>query len=123
GVFGMTNADECMLMTREQWSRTCVEADFIRPLGIGEDIRDWAWQPSTWALYPYEWPHRLLDEGEKLGVFRHLWPYRTTMAARATFGGGTYRSDGLPWWKWHQLTESRVEGPCIAFAEVVSHNH
>jgi hypothetical protein len=123
GVFGMTNADDCMLMTRDQWTRTPVESEFIRALVIGEDIRDWAWSSDLCALYPYRWPHALLREGEAPGLFKYLWPYRAVLWERATFGGGTYRSDGLPWWKWHQVTESRVKGPSIAFAEVATHNH
>ena len=123
GVFGMTNADDCMLMSRQQWSRTPAEAEFVRQLAIGEEIRDWSWQTDLCALYPYRWPATLLAENEAAGVFKYLWPYRTTMWARATFGGGTYRSEGKPWWKWHQVTSSRIDGSTIAFAEVATHNH
>lgn len=123
GVFGMTNADDCMLMTASQWTRTSVEPRYLRTLAIGEDIRDWSWSTDLTALYPYEWPSRLLHENEAPGLFKYLWPYRTTLWARATFGGGTYKSDGLPWWKWHQVTSSRVEGPAITFAFVATHNH
>jgi hypothetical protein len=123
GVFGMTNADDCMLMEAHQWARTPVEREFLRPLAIGEEIRDWAWQPTPLALYPYKWPADLIAPGEAPGLFKYLWPYRTTLGNRATFGGGTYFRDGLPWWKWHQVTEDRVEGPSIAYAEVATHNH
>lgn len=123
GVFGMTNADDCMLLERQVWTRTSVESEFIRKLAIGEDIRDWSWATELMALYPYRWPSSLVQPGEAPGVFKYLWPYRTVLGNRATFSGGTYFSDGLPWWKWHQVTESRVEGPSITFAFVVSHNH
>src|SRR5690606_24615353 len=56
GVFGMTNADDCYLMRRSEWSRTPVEPAYIRQLGIGEDIRDWAWSTELCSLYPYQWP-------------------------------------------------------------------
>jgi len=123
GVFGMTNADDCFLLDKAEWQRHPVEPEFLRTLAIGEDIRDWSWATELRSLYPYEWPHRLLAEGEAPGVFKYLWPFRTSLWARATFGGGTYRSDGLPWWKWHQLTADRVLGPALTFAFVATHNH
>ncbi len=123
GVFGMTNADEIFVRNRHEWSRTQVESTFLRPIAIGEEIRDWAWGTDLAALYPYNWPDDLIETEEAPGVFRYLWPFRSLLGSRATFGGGTYFSEGLPWWKWHQVTASRAVGPCIAFAFVATHNH
>lgn len=123
GVFGMTNADECMLANPSAWSRTTVPAEFIRPVGIGEEIRDWSWSPEQCALYPYHWPATLAAIEEFSGLYRFLWPYKTTLGNRATFGGGTYFRDGLPWWKWHQVTADRVDGIVISYGEISTHNH
>lgn len=124
GVLGMTNADDCMLLTPEVGRRRGVEPDFVKPLAIGEEIRDWSISPSTHVLYPYKWPDQLLEENSVRGLFRYLWPYRTTMSARATFEGGTYRTAGLPWWKWHQVAFERLRTPLtITFAFVATHNH
>lgn len=123
GIFGMTNADDCMLMNEDAWKRTTVEPRYIREIGIGEDIRDWSSQTQLRALYPYDWPATLVDLEDVPGLHRYLWPFRTILGNRATFGGGTYFRDGLPWWKWHQVTADRIGGALIAFAEVATHNH
>ena len=123
GVFGQTNADECMLLEPQQWTRTTVEPQFILPLLIGENIRDWAQDSNLAALYPYRWPSDLIKLEEAPGLATFIWPYRRALEARATFGGGTYLSENLAWWKWHQVTASRVGGTTIAYAEVATHNH
>lgn len=123
GIFGMTNADECMLMEPQQWRRTTVEAEHIRTIFIGEGLRDWTSSHELQALYPYKWPSELVDLETRPGLAKYLWSYRRVLETRATFSGGTYFSDGLPWWKWHQVTADRVAGPSIAYAEVATHNH
>uniref|UniRef100_UPI0025D5C6E4 BREX-2 system adenine-specific DNA-methyltransferase PglX n=1 Tax=uncultured Thiocystis sp. TaxID=1202134 RepID=UPI0025D5C6E4 len=49
---------------------------------------------------------------------------RTLLGNRATFGQGTYFSDGKAWWSWHQITLARLEYQhAITFGEVATHNH
>jgi hypothetical protein len=123
GIFGMTNADECMILEPNQWTRTTVEAAHQYPIITGEIIRDWSYNHSLTALYPYHWPSDLIQLSEAPGLAAFLWKYRRSLEERATFGGGTYLSDELPWWKWHQVTSARVEGSAITYAEVATHNH
>jgi len=47
-----------------------------------------------------------------------------TLTARRTFSAGTYRSDGCPWFEWHQLPKDAATcRSSIAFAFVATHNH
>jgi hypothetical protein len=53
-----------------------------------------------------------------------LYCQRTTLWSRSTFGGGTYRSAGRPWYDFHQFPKDRARTPLsIAFAFVATHNH
>ncbi len=124
GVLGMTNADDCMLSDNDHLRRQRVEPEYVRQLVVGDVVRDWALQELPTVVYPYEWPETLIAEDYSRGLFRYLWPYRTTMSSRATFGGGTYKSDGLAWWKWHQVAGERLRAPLsITYAEISTHNH
>lgn len=66
----------------------------------------------------------LLDLEENASLNIWLWPYRTVLGNRATFDKGTYFSENLPWWKWHQIAVERLHTPLtITYAFVATHNH
>lgn len=124
GVFGMTNADEVFLADKKSFLRQHVEIDFIRQLQLGDEIRDWKAEEVNYSIFPYKADDSLVSLSETPHLHRWLWPCRTVLGNRATFGKGTYFSEGLPWWKWHQITLDRLKTPLsIAFAFVATHNH
>jgi hypothetical protein len=53
GVFGMTNADDVMLADRRTFERARCEKHVIRPLVIGDAIRDWNIATDDTAIFPY----------------------------------------------------------------------
>jgi len=123
GVFGMTNADEVMLAPQAAFARQRVEAEFHRPLVVGDLVRDWSVTPTDDALFPYcqEQPVALAD-APRLAAW--LWPCRTVLGNRATFGKSTYFDEGRPWWAWHQVALRRISTPLtITFGEIATHNH
>jgi hypothetical protein len=122
GVGGMSNADDVFLVPKGTWNRFGMLDAQVRALVIGEDVRDWSHNDSLDVYFPYD---ERLDLIEPQGrVLQLLWPYRSTLWARAVFGGGTYRSSGRPWWEWHQVTKERYRTPLtITFAFVATHNH
>ncbi|HEY5375205.1 MAG TPA: BREX-2 system adenine-specific DNA-methyltransferase PglX [Polyangiaceae bacterium] len=122
GVGGMSNADDVFICDTGHSPRRGISASVVRALAIGEEVRDWSHSRTIEVYFPYD--NDLLLVEPKGSTLRFLWPYRTTLWARATFGGGTYRSDGRKWWQWHQVTVDRYRTPLsIMFAEVASHNH
>ncbi|MFW3122943.1 DNA methylase [Mycolicibacterium mageritense DSM 44476 = CIP 104973] len=124
GVFGMTNADEVMLADEQSFERRAVESAMVRPLTLGDEVRDWNITSDTCAVFPYGDPPRFPLLEPSPGSFKWLWPCRTVLGNRATFAKATYFEEGRPWYEWHQLT--RDPGTCelaITFAEVATHNH
>lgn len=123
GVFGMTNADESMLASASAFARGSIEAEFRRPLVVGDMVRDWAVATTDEVLFPY-------DKDETVGLevvpslARWLWSTRTVLGNRATFGKSTYFEEGRPWWAWHQVALRRLQPPLtITFGEIATHNH
>jgi hypothetical protein len=124
GVFGMTNADEVLLADRKSLERYGVEREYVRQLQIGDEIRDWYSYEMNYSIFPYSLNEELIVLDKILGLYRWLWPCRTVLGNRATFDKGTYFSEGLSWWKWHQVALERLRIPLsIAFAFVATHNH
>jgi hypothetical protein len=123
GVFGMTNADEAMLATRDDFARYGVESDLVRPIIVGDAVRDWQVTVETYCTFPYE-NGRIVDIKDRPGLLRWLWPVRTSIGNRATFSKNTYFGEGRPWWEWHQVALRRIRTPLtITLGEVASHNH
>ncbi len=123
GYTGQTNADDAMLASRRAHIRYGMPRDLLRPVVVGDVIRDWRIGCSNYAWFPYR-NESLVDIRTEGGALRRLWPYRTTMWARATFSKQTYREEGRSWWQWHQVALHRLRTPLsIAYAEVTSHNH
>lgn len=90
----------------------------VRPLVLGEQLRDWGYSPDTQILFPY--PD---DPSAAVALHLELWPWRTLLAARATFQGNMADA-GLGWWEYMQFTTRTYTTPLgIAFAEVATHNH
>ena len=124
GVFGMTNADDCYSVEAGVFRRHQVEPKSTRPILSGDSPRDWSAAPEAYCVFPYDHVGVLIDIGNQPALGRYLWPYREQLYARATFNGGTYRSEGLPWWKWHQVAADKVRAKKkITYGEVATHNH
>ncbi|KRV48659.1 DNA methylase [Wenjunlia vitaminophila] len=89
----------------------------MRPLLLGEVIRDWSAEAEVGIWFPYD---KALAGG---GLKAELWPWRTVLAARRTFQGDM-EDAGLQWWEYMQFTASAYRVPLsIVFAFVATHNH
>ncbi|WND57795.1 BREX-2 system adenine-specific DNA-methyltransferase PglX [Mycolicibacterium vanbaalenii] len=124
GVFGMTNADDVMLADESAFYRRNVETTMVRPLTLGDEIRDWSIESKTFSMFPYGDPPDYRDRALTPAAHQWLWPCRTVMGNRATFAKATYFEEGRPWYEWHQLTrDPSASVSTITFAEVGTHNH
>ena len=124
GVFGMTNADDVMLADERSFRRRGVGGDMIRPLTLGDEIRDWLIGSETYAILPYGEPPDYPAVELSATAYRWLWPCKTVLGNRATFSKATYFEEGRTWYEWHQLTrDPHASAMTITFAFVATHNH
>jgi hypothetical protein len=122
GVFGMTNADEVMFADHAAFARVGCEPSAIKPLIVGDVVRDWRITAADSVIFPYT-AEQLVSLSNLPRLERWLWPARTTMGNRATFAQRTYFAEGRPWWEWHQVALERLKGFTITFPFVATHNH
>jgi hypothetical protein len=110
-------ADDAYIRPLRPTLRIVATRDALKPLVIGEVVRDWAESPEEAIWYPYT-PSLDIPSFE-----REQWPWRTMLAERATFQG-VMADAGLQWWEYMQHTASAYRTPLsIAFAFVATHNH
>lgn len=123
GYFGDTHADDAFVTT---WSvvRRLGDASSFRRLVAGNAVRDYVLQDRTPVFFPYDADHQLRRPDELERSLRWLWPLRTELGARKTFGGESYAKSGRAWYAWHQLPPDVDTSPVsVAYAEIASHNH
>lgn len=123
GFYQDTHADEAFVQPLG-FSRRSGCSDGFKPQVRGDNVRDWIAHCDEEILFPYD-----PDLKQWSDIPRHprwIWLYalRTELWSRTTFGGSTYRSEGRPWFDYHQFPKDRARTPLsIAYAEVATHNH
>jgi hypothetical protein len=123
GVFGICAADDVMVGERMDFVRRSLEPNLYRCLLGGDAVRDWEIDRVPTVFFPYI-GNDIVPIPASGPLAFYLWPYRVTLGNRATFSGGTYLSEGRPWWGWHQLSMHRLTPPeSIVFSDVATHNH
>jgi hypothetical protein len=112
-----------MVGDQATFRRRKLPPEFFSVLSTGDKIREWSIEDLPAVFFPYE-DSQIISLERSVEALRYMWPVRTMLGNRATFSGGTYLSDGRPWWGWHQLALHRLKPPTsIAFSDVATHNH
>ena len=123
GFYQDTHADEAFVQPTKFFARKGI-SNLARPQVRGDDIRDWGMTTDESILFPYDADLRQLASIPNTDELGWFWSLRTTLWNRTTFAGGTYRTNGRPWFDYHQFPINRARTPLsIPFAFVVTHNH
>ncbi len=124
GFFGVMGADDAFSIPNSLYAAARFDERAYGMLVQGDDVRDYEATPRVRAFFPYDHIHKLMSLSTFRRESRRLWRFRTELGNRATFGHGTYFSDGRPWYEWHQLpVDEGVSPMSITFAFVATHNH
>jgi len=122
GITSFTLEDDVYLRPRSAWRRLGVPESRLRPMVIGEAIRDWSVGDVDDAFFPYDDSFSPLQPTDDTLVA--LWPYRTGLSNNMLFGGKTKVQGGLKWYEFGRLTADKLRTPLtITFAFVATHNH
>lgn len=116
GFMAIAGEDDAYVRPQGRWRAQ----SHVLGLVTGDLVRDWHAFPIDEALFPYA-DESLIAE---TAVVLSLWPLRTSLWGRPTFGRRTYQQDGRTWWEWHQTVLERLRTPLtITWGEVATHNH
>lgn len=120
GVVAITGQDDVFLGAMRDHARAGVPLDKLRPVVVGDGVRDWGIAGNTWGLFPYDRTFNpLLSDGEH----RVLWPYRALLGRGVVFGK-TRSERGMNWFEYAMLMEAKLATKLsITFSFVATHNH
>jgi hypothetical protein len=122
GFYQDTHADDVFVMPPDFVARHNLRHAF-RAQARGDEVRDWAIDRHDCILFPYDDNITQWTEIPRLPQWAWLFEQRVVLRNRSTFGG-TYESDGRPWFDFHQFPKDRARAPMLlVFGEVVTHNH
>lgn len=122
GITAFTLEDDFYVMDTRTPARIGLE--YVRPMILGEQLRDWTEDVRTLAVFPYDADFKPLKVNTIEPMARLFWPYRTSISNSVMFGRQTKVEAGLSWTEFGRLTASKLETPfSIAFAEVATHSH
>ncbi|WP_211675548.1 BREX-2 system adenine-specific DNA-methyltransferase PglX [Ornithinibacter aureus] len=113
-------ADEAFMRPVGWRPRSQSLAQQLRPLVLGDIVRDWSLAVDEQIYFPY-----VYGQGDPFvgALEQELWPWRALLADRSTFQG-KMADAGLQWWEYMQFTKAPYRTPLsIAFAFVATHNH
>ena len=123
GFHLMTHADDAFVHQHAFFIRQSL-LEYSRPLIGGDAIRDWSGRDDESIVFPYSNAFDQLSEIPESPNWSWLYGLKTVLWNRATFGQGTYKSEGRPWFDYHQFPVDRARVPdSIAFAFIATHNH
>ncbi|MFD3775417.1 BREX-2 system adenine-specific DNA-methyltransferase PglX [Streptomyces sp. NPDC058612] len=124
GFYGDTHADDALTMPRRVLNFRHAEQEFVKPIGVGDEVRDFILTDGNWIIHPYDDSRSVAPLRAMPNIQRILWPNRTELGSRSTFSGRTYFADNRPWWEWHQLPRDMgTHSWSLNFAFVSTHNH
>lgn len=126
GIVSFTLEDDVYLGTAAAQEIRKVPADLLRPMVVGDGLRDYRLTPELVAIFPYASDFTPLEvsANSHRSLFRAMWPYRTNLSNNTMFGGVSKVDAGLKWTEYGRLTASKLATPLtIAFAFVATHNH
>jgi hypothetical protein len=114
-----TGSDECFYRPRHAFATHGLLAEAV-PVVLGEDVRDYVINVTTWTLFPYT------EQGEGRlptdAYLRTIWPLRAILASRVDYQQ-TLAERGLRWFDHSMFFAKRFRVPLsIAFAFVATHN-
>jgi hypothetical protein len=124
GITSFTLEDEAFIRDGAAFRRIGVASSWLRPMVLGDEIRDWIRNERDVALFPYGAEFEPLDLLVNDSALRAMWAYRTNLSNNKMFGQQTKIQAGLKWWEFGRLSSSKLRTPLtITFAFVATHNH
>lgn len=126
GIVSFTLEDDVFLASADAHKTRQVTAPFVRPMVLGDGLRDYSYSQELEAIYPYSDKFTAVDitEGTHPHILKWMWPFRTNLSNNIMFGRQTKVAAGLKWTEYGRFTSSKLRTPLsIAFAFVATHNH
>ena len=124
GITSFTLEDDLFILPRAAAKTRGLPAAQLRPMVLGDSVRDWMVAENDVAVFPYDQNFAPIVERSDDPILRYLWIGRTGLSNNMMFGGKTKVQSGLRWYEFGRLTSDKLRTPLsIVFGFVATHNH
>jgi hypothetical protein len=124
GITSFTLEDDLYVQMARVFPRVSVPGEYIRPMVLGDGIRDWWLETPHHAIFPYSERFAPIEVESCDPLLKIMWPARTSVANGQMFGKQSKVDAGLRWSEYGRLTSAKLRTPLsIVFAFVATHNH
>lgn len=121
GITAVTGEDELYMQPEHVTRRNRIRQ--IRPIVVGDLLRDWVVSPPEMGLWTYTPGFDVESTTGLSNTLSAMWGYRSGLKTRRRFGTPMVQR-GLTWYEWQELYADKLRTPLsIAFAFVATHNH
>jgi hypothetical protein len=122
GITAVTGEDDVYTLPDRETARR-LSIEFVKPLVLGEMIRDWSLAEALSSIWLYDDRFNLLPLDSVPKSQRILWHAKSVISGRKRFGT-LMLERGLTWYEWQELYVDKLQSPLsIAYAYVSTHNH
>jgi hypothetical protein len=124
GITSFTLEDDVFLLPPEAAKRHNIPALTLRPMIVGDIVRDWTCGDCDATVFPYTSEFQPIDDQPMHPALRYLWLARTGLSNNMMFGGKRKVECGMRWYEYGRLTSDKLRTSLsIVFGEVTTHNH
>lgn len=124
GFASFSGVDDAFYLPMGWHRRNATPPDLIRPMVLGDNIRDWGFHSQLAALCPYDGGGQLIQLDPDARWARHLWRYKQIAGNLTDFARQTRFQAGIAWWSWYRWVPERYSvGKMLAFSHVSTHFH
>jgi SAM-dependent methyltransferase len=122
GITAVTGEDDLYIFDNPS-NANRLQVEVVRPLIVGERVRDWLIVQLAYAIWLYDSEYKLRELSELPNTSKLMWKYKASISKRKRFGTPML-ARGLTWYEWQELYINKLQTPLsITFSNIGTHNH
>ncbi|MDD5701200.1 MAG: hypothetical protein PHU23_04030 [Dehalococcoidales bacterium] len=123
GYSVLTKSDDLFFVPPHTARIYKIEKQLLQVINVGDEIRNWAYQDSFVAIFPYGTDVSVIKINEYPNTKSFLLPFRSKLESVITFGQ-TKKEAGKLWFEYFCPYEERHKiKSTIVFSDISTHNH
>ena len=124
GFMFVMGRNDIFVHSSDRLRRLGLRPQYVKPLSVGEDVRNWEVRGADYALFPYNQSTiELIRFRQSDPEMLYLGRFERQLLDRPTFDG-SFETSGRVSYQYHQLPVGRAKNPrSITFTEIATHAH
>lgn len=124
GFMFIVGRNDVFMLSGDTVRRSRFHTTILKPLNVGDEIRDYEFRGRTMLVFPYEGKNlELVSFPHGSSEYEYFKRFEKELSNRPTFAG-TFAEEGRVPYEFHQIPVERAQNArSIAFAQISTHGH